>query len=401
MYFLEIARLIITEFAGIEMTVFENLENVSRSLADFEKRYCFLPAIQPVYTAKGLHVFFEKQEKNRIFEITDRLDTHVIIINIENRPVILGPYVTTSWQDTEAKIRLTKCSMGADLFVPYKMYWCNLPTVGQYNIVRVASLVLKNAVIDADLDPIILELSDSIAKDDHMAVPEIYSKVERINRRYAWEFELMDTVQRGDTERAIDMIQQSLSLDPDLQFLTSSLNDKIASAYATRVLIRHAALKAGLMPFSVDALSQEYAQKMHRATDIQLLSTLLKQYVTAICQAIRENNKTNYSPYVKHAIQYIDLRLSQSITANDLCAIDHITRQYFALLFKKETGMTVKQYITQARCERAAELLKNSDLSIQQISQYVGYEDANYFARLFKSYKGSTPQLYRKERKVL
>ena len=57
----------------------------------------------------------------------------------------------------------------------------------------------------------------------------------------------------------------------------------------------------------------------------------------------------------------------------------------FVRLFGKETGKTVNQYIMQLRCERVAELLQNSQLLVQEISSYVGYEDNNYFAKVFKN----------------
>ncbi|OUR90495.1 hypothetical protein A9Q81_18545 [Gammaproteobacteria bacterium 42_54_T18] len=64
--------------------------------------------------------------------------------------------------------------------------------------------------------------------------------------------------------------------------------------------------------------------------------------------------------------------------------------------FKQATGETPNKYIQNLRIERAKELLKFDDLSINLIAYEVGYEDVSYFGSLFKRLVGSTPNLYRK-----
>ena len=58
----------------------------------------------------------------------------------------------------------------------------------------------------------------------------------------------------------------------------------------------------------------------------------------------------------------------------------------------------MRQYIAQARCECAADLLENSQMLVQEVSHYVGYDDTNYFARVFKEIMGISPQEYRKKK---
>ena len=178
------------------------------------------------------------------------------------------------------------------------------------------------------------------------------------------------------------------------------MRDEIAGAMAMRTMVRRAALAAGLTPVLVDALSQEYAQKMHSTTDERKLNELIDKYIAAFCQAIRQHCQSEHSPYVNRALQYIEMHLSQPIDADTLAAFCGITRKHFTTLFRKETGKTVSQYLTDARCARAAELLENTQLLVQEISHYVGYEDTNYFARVFKNSLGLSPQDYRKAKRL-
>lgn len=79
--------------------------------------------------------------------------------------------------------------------------------------------------------------------------------------------------------------------------------------------------------------------------------------------------------------------------------IDHmcIGRASFYKKVKDETGSGIMKYVTKKRMQAAAELLKNSELSITEIALKVGYIDNQYFSRAFKQHLGSSPSSYRKE----
>ena len=71
----------------------------------------------------------------------------------------------------------------------------------------------------------------------------------------------------------------------------------------------------------------------------------------------------------------------------------------FCKQFKKETGITVNEYITNQRCKKASEFLSETTYSIQEIGSYVGYDDNNYFVKVFKKVYNTTPSQYRKNHK--
>ena len=77
--------------------------------------------------------------------------------------------------------------------------------------------------------------------------------------------------------------------------------------------------------------------------------------------------------------------------------LQNINASYLSALFKKETGVTLTEYINQKRMKQAARLLTSTKLQIQTISQYCGISDVNYFSKLFKKYAGKTPNEFRKE----
>lgn len=76
---------------------------------------------------------------------------------------------------------------------------------------------------------------------------------------------------------------------------------------------------------------------------------------------------------------------------------DHLglSTSHICFMFKKETGMTVNQYITNFRLERAKTFLRESNCSVSEISGKVGYRDNSYFGRIFRKTEGVTPLEFR------
>ena len=85
-----------------------------------------------------------------------------------------------------------------------------------------------------------------------------------------------------------------------------------------------------------------------------------------------------------------DPQLSFESIAGEL----YFTPNYLRALFKKETGMTFVEYLTEKRMERARELLKNSERKIGAVAALVGYKDSKYFSNTFKKASGMSPTEY-------
>lgn len=94
---------------------------------------------------------------------------------------------------------------------------------------------------------------------------------------------------------------------------------------------------------------------------------------------------------------YVDEHYAEDISRSDLSDIFYLDPDYASKLFKKETGISFKNYIIMKRIEVAKNLLINTDLPINTISDNVGYGNYSYFTRLFKKVTGQTPVDYRRD----
>ena len=99
---------------------------------------------------------------------------------------------------------------------------------------------------------------------------------------------------------------------------------------------------------------------------------------------------------VKSVKKYIeDHYWEEELSLKILAEKVYLTPQYLSTLFKNETGQTVGQYMSDYRIEQAKRMLGDPAFKLYQISELVGYKDANYFTRLFKKKTGITPMEYK------
>ena len=97
--------------------------------------------------------------------------------------------------------------------------------------------------------------------------------------------------------------------------------------------------------------------------------------------------------------RYIEDNLDDKITVEDISNHFRIPRHLLYAMFYNESGESVQEYVIKKRISKAQQLLTNTDLSVNQISNRVGYPEYNYFFRIFKERIGTTPLKYRKQTK--
>ncbi|MDR1514607.1 MAG: helix-turn-helix domain-containing protein [Synergistaceae bacterium] len=103
------------------------------------------------------------------------------------------------------------------------------------------------------------------------------------------------------------------------------------------------------------------------------------------------------SKEITQALDYIETHYRENVNLEVLAIKVSLSRHYFSKLFKKEVGMNFSQYILEKRLKEAKRMLGETDCSIADISVTVGFQEHNYFGRVFKRFAGFTPSEYRKK----
>ena len=103
----------------------------------------------------------------------------------------------------------------------------------------------------------------------------------------------------------------------------------------------------------------------------------------------------HYSYYVREAITLIHRHYIQKISVNDVAKALNLNRSYFCSIFKKEVGISPKEYIDDYKISAVCEILKQSPLRISEIAENAGYSDISAFSKAFKQKTGYSPKEYR------
>ncbi|MDQ6423496.1 response regulator [Paenibacillus sp. LHD-117] len=98
---------------------------------------------------------------------------------------------------------------------------------------------------------------------------------------------------------------------------------------------------------------------------------------------------------IKKLLRYMDEHYAKNLSLRSAAGMVNMSEAYLSTIFKKETGTNFTDWLNMLRIEKAATLLIETDLPSYLISEQVGYENSNYFGRLFKKMKGVSPQKYR------
>lgn len=94
---------------------------------------------------------------------------------------------------------------------------------------------------------------------------------------------------------------------------------------------------------------------------------------------------------------YLDERYTEKITLDNLAELFFINKFYLSKIFKETYGTTVNNYLISKRVTRAKQLLRFTDMTVDEVGVTVGMGDANYFSRMFRKVEGSSPSEYRKQ----
>ncbi|MEC0236735.1 response regulator [Paenibacillus kribbensis] len=167
-------------------------------------------------------------------------------------------------------------------------------------------------------------------------------------------------------------------------------------------LLREAAVELGA---SVSASSQKGAfGEVERVAEGELtadftsfadygqrLTRMLELYIAGVQHAQAGNQPFDISDIKKH----IDRYYFEDIKISFFAETYFLSREYLMKLFKQQFGYGIHEYVQKVRMDKAKELLSDSSLKIQEISDMLGYKDKNYFSKAFRNYYQVSPSEYR------
>lgn len=121
-------------------------------------------------------------------------------------------------------------------------------------------------------------------------------------------------------------------------------------------------------------------------------------FIDALMRSVKENQPTvskvkDY--YIKEALAYIEHNYMNDISVESIAESSGLNRSYFGKIFKESVGKSPQEFLINYRMIKAAELLRRTRYSINEIGCAVGYPNQLHFSRAFKSVYGVSPRNWR------
>lgn len=150
--------------------------------------------------------------------------------------------------------------------------------------------------------------------------------------------------------------------------------------------------------FKSDALALSYGSLKGELPARERIDTLVLPLLQMLELAYRKQQTSpRAESTVTQILRYLQQNYAQDLTEETLCRVFYCSRSHLSHTFKRETGKSLREYLTQIRVDHAKRLLRYSTLSVTEIALSVGFNDSNYFSNVFKRSVGLSPLAYRRE----
>lgn len=147
-----------------------------------------------------------------------------------------------------------------------------------------------------------------------------------------------------------------------------------------------------LKPIDYAELDEVLAQLMERMRRQRRIESIPSQIMQ---KAFGEEDERAKSDVIGTVKRYVREHIQEDIYIADIAKQVFLNEQYLMRTFKKTTGVSILEFITNERIWLAKELLSNTNYPINRVADMVGYGNYSYFTKIFKRNVGVTPQMFR------
>ena len=338
--------------------------------------------------------------KNTITHFIDAFHINYLLCPYDqNNLIIIGPYITQSPSSKNCDKLLKENNITTRYSIAFHLFYESFP-VCLTSTIQYACFLLVRRLLNLTENPPIHQRKQTPSKHKELLYSSTESDEiakEKIEQRYEAEQRFLTDVYHGNKEAALMHYSEFIKLTKTIQRADTPLRSQKNLFFTLNTRLRTVAQNAGVHPLYVDNISGNFARLAEKCNNLDELYDLKNYVIPAYCQLVQQQTLKYYSPSVKNVIIYIKHHLEEAMTLNSLALKSKLSPNYLSKLFNHEVGESLPNYINQLRVDKAAHLLKTSNLPIKTICTQIGILDTNYFSKLFKRYYQVSPSVYRKQ----
>jgi AraC family transcriptional regulator, arabinose operon regulatory protein len=151
----------------------------------------------------------------------------------------------------------------------------------------------------------------------------------------------------------------------------------------------------------IDAFEETYRYVLSGYTDRDLLGLATSlNHLLGLCRIHQKSpglRRRQAEDRVLRSIRYMRDNVGRPVTLKDCAQSAGWSEAHFSLVFRRQTNLSPIRFLTRLKVHRACELLKTTDLSMQEVAREIGFDDQFYFSRLFRRHLRMAPTAYRRE----
>jgi AraC-like DNA-binding protein len=193
----------------------------------------------------------------------------------------------------------------------------------------------------------------------------------------------------------------------DLNFLLSSQVDLCQTKYINpllqgRIRFQNHITENDQLAEQIQKIVKEYTQQeigcelAIKEYIYHIIVLLLRQFKQELSNNNGYDRQQKGMNQLRTVLEYIDRHYNENISLTKLANLANMSNQHFCRIFKGTTGKRPVDYINYLRINKAVTFLSETNLNISEVAMAVGFDDSNYFSRLFKKYQNTSPSAMRK-----
>lgn len=218
---------------------------------------------------------------------------------------------------------------------------------------------------------------------------------ETVHTPYAQELLLLNAIKSGELNN-LEYFASAFMPQSALRLSADPLRQAVYYFVGAVTLTTRFAVEGGLDEELAFNMCRVYIQKADQCKTPLEVTSLLYTAASDFTERIRQQKQhISYSEHIVRCTGYIFHHLHEPVTLEALSAETGLSPAYLSVLFKKETGMALADFIQLQRIEEAKNLLRFSDYQISEISTFLAFSSQSYFTSVFKRHTGVTPKKYR------
>ena len=269
------------------------------------------------------------------------------------------------------------------------------PKLKLQNLLALLELLSYIKIEEKYEDEEILDANGLIEKQEIGLEADVRIDIEDIyHHTYQEEVKTMDYIREGNLEEVVGAVELLESTAGKLS--ENEIRNERNLGICSITLATRAAIEGGAVPAKAYKLSDLYINKIDQCKRMTEIFEYRKRSLYDFAKlVVEERAKRANSRYTEQCKEYIRKYYHQKIYISDIAKALGISESHLSRIFKKETGESIQEYSMHMRIERAENLLKYSEASLTEISEYLCFSSQSHFGKVFKVHKNMTPKQYR------